>query len=666
MKPTPLLDMWQKPTGAGDPIGVLATTFTLDPDFFERHCLARFLALESVDEGSGSAEDLVARLELEESLRGPTITVLADRSALGERSSLRWDLLGCHVPTGLLHAKVAILLWANATRIIIGSANLTPAGYRRNIEIALAADVGENCVLPREVLDGLADELESYLDLVPGLAPNVPARDKATRLLELFRAEITTHRSRNTNGAVTLAPSNATMAPLDALSQVWRGPRPLLATHVSPFWDIDNPSVLKAVSALLTGRPAVDRLHRVAVTLGPDGTIAFPSAFHKDGLVDTVVQLGPIDREVRPLHAKCLTIQSNQWIAVLVGSSNHTVAGLGLGGTRRHRELNVWLGASLNTEEGRALRDLIPCGTPIDTRVAQDLQIDEDEPEELVTLPPFFQLCRLSKHEGTWSLRLGFDALPPSDDWHVALPDHTMVIDAHAWRASGTPSTFVQTLSAENLPMFLEVRWYAGQATWPVVADNRHDLPPGPTIADLQAPQLLEALASGKTLIQVLRERIGNDTKVVQPTADAGIVTDPLKRFDSRSTLLRRGRALAAALTALERRLGRPLTTLDALEARLNGPLGPRFIAEKIVMDYLQGAIPGAEALFVLAEIALSVARVDWANTLPGTERNTGLALVEAMLVALAELRTRVGNEPTDVARYAAHAIREAKRCLVS
>ena len=60
MKPTPLLDFWQKPTGAGEPVAVIATTFALEPDFFERNCLARFLEVSSVDEDTGSVDDVVA------------------------------------------------------------------------------------------------------------------------------------------------------------------------------------------------------------------------------------------------------------------------------------------------------------------------------------------------------------------------------------------------------------------------------------------------------------------------------------------------------------------------------------------------------------------------------------------------------------------------------
>ena len=110
MNPTPLLDFWQKPAKAGDPLAVLATTFALEPDFFEQNCLARFLEVSSVDESSGSVEDIVAQVEMQEMLQTASVTVLADRSAPVQRTSLLWDILGCEVQGGLLHAKVAVLI----------------------------------------------------------------------------------------------------------------------------------------------------------------------------------------------------------------------------------------------------------------------------------------------------------------------------------------------------------------------------------------------------------------------------------------------------------------------------------------------------------------------------------------------------------------------------
>jgi len=42
-----MLSLWQPPPKAGDPVGVLATTFTLDTALFEEECLARFADVQS-------------------------------------------------------------------------------------------------------------------------------------------------------------------------------------------------------------------------------------------------------------------------------------------------------------------------------------------------------------------------------------------------------------------------------------------------------------------------------------------------------------------------------------------------------------------------------------------------------------------------------------------
>jgi hypothetical protein len=665
MKPTPLLDLWQKPDGAGEPLAVLATTFAFDPDFFERDCLARFVAVESVNEGTGSADDVVARLELEEGLRAPMVAVLADRSAQAERSSLRWDLLHCQVDGGLLHSKVAILIWENVTRVVVGSANVTPAGYRYNIELVMAADLGPTCMFPRTVLEALADELESYLDLVPGLDPSVPARQRVSRILELFRTRSAEQSPTRSRLIAAIAPTNGRVQPLDSFRAVWSGAQPLGATHVSPYWDANDGTVLKAVNGLLTGRPASKLWHDVAVTIGPGGETSFPPVHLKNGLVDEVVQLGPIDENIRPLHAKCLVLHSNQWVAALIGSSNHTRAGLGMGGSRRHRELNVWLGAPADSQEGMALWDLVPLGIVVDIEAPYEPADDEDEAEELAVLPAFFQLCRLSKSSVTWSLTLTFETAASPKAWRVTLPNHDLVIDHAEWRRQGSPASGTHKLGSDDLPMFVDVEWDGAKTSWVVIADDRHELPPGFGLKDLRSAHLLEALASGKTLAQAMREKLERDAHNRQG-GSAGIVIDPLKRFDSRGTLLRRGRALAAALSALERRLARPVTTLDALEARLSGPLGPRFIARKVVDDHADGTIARSEAMFTVAEVALVVSRVAWGDVLQHVDREQGLTLVDDTLEEFVYLGSELGKEPAHLTGYLQRAIEEAKRCLVS
>ena len=42
-----MLDLWRPPTGAGDPVGCLASTYTFSPGLFDEQCLGRLLGIES-------------------------------------------------------------------------------------------------------------------------------------------------------------------------------------------------------------------------------------------------------------------------------------------------------------------------------------------------------------------------------------------------------------------------------------------------------------------------------------------------------------------------------------------------------------------------------------------------------------------------------------------
>ena len=126
-----LLDSWSPPDGAGHPVACLATSFTFESDFFTEECLARFLSLSTTSAEGDKISSIAALLEEEDRLSETQISVLIDRSTPAEKRNLRWDLLPVTAPGGLLHAKIAALIWERSARIILGSANLTSAGYRR-------------------------------------------------------------------------------------------------------------------------------------------------------------------------------------------------------------------------------------------------------------------------------------------------------------------------------------------------------------------------------------------------------------------------------------------------------------------------------------------------------------------------------------------------------
>lgn len=667
MKASPLLDFWDKPDHAGEPVALLASTFALEPDFFERDCLARFLAVSSVEEETGSVDDTVAKLELEEKLRGPSVTILADRSTRAERSSFHWDLLHCHVDTGLLHSKVAVLLWENATRVIIGSANLTAAGYRRQIELALAADLGPACLLPAPILAGIADELESYLALVD-FSSEPPAVTDARATLTLLRSRISSMNSPRSPVRVALAPTNPTTTPMDSFEAVWKGSRPLRATQLSPFWDSDQPDVLSRVRGLLTGHPARARRQRVAVTLTPTGGTPFPTSLHTH--VDAVRHLALDEDNIRLLHAKCLLVESDSWVAALVGSSNHTKAGFGL--TRvRHRELNVWLGAPAESKEGKALASLVPMGAVLAADVPDTAPIDEDETAtDDAALPLCFGLCHLGREDAdNWVLAMEVRATDAPPTWTVATPTGALIAEASAWTRAGQPEVVKVSIATEDLPLYLVVRWESEgtphETAWTVLVKDRHQLPPGLGLVDLRSEHLLRALASGKSLSQVVREELERH-QTDRARGKKGVELNPLKRLDDRASLFRRGRALAQSLAALERRLSRPVLTLGGLAARLQGPLGPSFVARK-VCEECEPDDPGekrAEAIFTVAEIALVLARVEWTEVLKQVDETAGRSMVRDALTVIDDLRSELGGEPPDVAAYGGRAIEEAVRCV--
>ena len=190
MRTARLLDHWLPPEGVGAPVASLATTFTFDGTFFAEDCIARFLMLTGARGDQDEIADIALLLEEEEKLSEASVTVLADRSAATEQHNLRWDLIDVPVPGGLLHAKVAVMLWERATRVVIGSPNLTPAGYRNQVELALAIDLEGRCAVPRRLLDDLVQELRAFVDLAPGPADRPGPKTRAHATLDRLEERV--------------------------------------------------------------------------------------------------------------------------------------------------------------------------------------------------------------------------------------------------------------------------------------------------------------------------------------------------------------------------------------------------------------------------------------------------------------------------------------------
>lgn len=158
----------------------VATSFTFDATFFETECVGRFLQMQTHPSESESVGYLIER---EEKLASARVCALVDRRHARDKESLRWDVIGVLVPRGIQHAKVALLVWGNRIRVIIGSGNLTEPGYRKNLEVFGLIEVSRTEGGDRAAVGQTIDFLEAVLGLAVGeVEPDTPRRRTADAL----------------------------------------------------------------------------------------------------------------------------------------------------------------------------------------------------------------------------------------------------------------------------------------------------------------------------------------------------------------------------------------------------------------------------------------------------------------------------------------------------
>lgn len=657
-----LLEHWSAPQHAGRPLACLATTFTFDADFFAQDCLSRFLSL-STGTGDGDRISTIASiLEEEDRLAETQVTVLADRSTRTQKRNLRWDLLPVAVPgDGLLHAKAALLLWERHCRVLLGSANLTAAGYRQQVEFGLALDLDEHCQIPRTVFIELHDELLDLVDLAPGSSEVGPkARALATLALFRQRIEAADLPAWPTAGIhIALATGRPKVNPLDRYEAVWRGGKPLRATVLSPFWDDAAPAPgIDAVRRLLTGRPAQERQLTILADISPfTGKVQGPPSLIDQGAPMSVYARP--DKERRTLHAKLVLLESDTWVAAMVGSSNVTRYGLGLH-PDAHRELNMWIGCELNSAEGKALRALAAKGDPI-VSDAQEWETPADEDE--VTghqLPYGFVDCLLHlRPEPAATLTLDPTTLPAS--WRILDPAGHPLYDSAAWSAAVEPQVRVPLAPGTPLPAYLLVRWHVDgqevESTWTANIDDRGALPPPSELREIPVHALLAALASTRPLPVAVELELRKLERVAEAGADTGL--DPLTRYD-KAHLMQRVRQSSLALMRLQERLARPASNLDAVRWRLHGALGPLTLAESVVRTSDEQMVNG-EKQFMLAELALTIAAVDWSAVRNVDERGVITREVTTVLEQIREQTQRLpSSQDATLDQYVRDAVEEA------
>lgn len=651
-----IMDAWIPPEDAGDPVGCVATSFTFSPVLFEVDCLGRFLQLETNETEDGPAY-LVEREEKLSQLI--CAAALVDQHHAKGVRSLRWDMLPARLPgKAILHAKLSLLLWSRSARLIVASANLTEDGYRRNHEVFGVLDYFDGCDTPLPVLDEIIAFLrEAVRHVDPATSTSSPAVSRWNDYLE--RVSSATRgwglmefpRSLAKPRVFAVLTGAERPSAFETLRERWpdNSSRPAKAFVVSPFFDPpEAPNApARKLWMLLKQRGETSVNYEVVCEDVPGEKAVLLHA------PKSLLEAQPGNRsqfarlkleEGRPLHAKYLRLKNDEFILSMVGSSNFTSAGLGLGGTQ-NLEANLAFTVKLESSETKSA--LLDACLPSE-KIPDNLEWrwlpradngDDTAADGLLILPHTFGQVSFGCDERQSAfVEFTFNGAPPLG-WTLYPEDgREPFLTEAVWRLQNSPAKLRAPWQNDRAPSGFRVSWTdsGGYGWWPVNVLCSAALPPPAELRNLPLEVLIDILTSAKPLHQVLQGWLRRQ-KDGQRRSDVPVI-DPHKRVDTSAFLLQRTRRVSDALIALRQRLERPVVSEQALAWRLRGPVGVMALAQALGKEKRSEH----ERCFLLTELCLELVRVK-PETAPGSLSDTHVQ--EALREVAREIRNTISSD---------------------
>lgn len=614
-----MLQLWRPPVGAGEPLGCLSSTYNFDPIMFGEQCLARFLGIDS----EPNRESLAHMLEREDRLGSTYAGILVDHAFAGVAHSLRWDLLGVRVPNGKQHAKLSLLAWQCHVRLVVSSANMTRPGYRSNFEVASAVEFSAE-ESDRALLTAAISFLRSLLGFVSRGADD-PARDRAhsflTQVEGLAGDWREPSRSRDVRLALACTVPGRDQSRRSALDELIaacrsRGPLPHEFWVASPFFDVDTDG--NRAADALSRVMARGREHRIRLCVpgehveggGRTTRVAAPRALLDAACraFDRVqVALVPCseDKDRRTWHAKMIHCFADGYSALMVGSSNFTTAGLGLGPNRNVEANLVTLVDAVH--HGRRQGELEApwqqmedVADPSSAEWIGPTLEEEDDGQEPPQRPPdwFLSATYAAGERRTITLAMVPEAMP--DEWSIeaigswpgitggAMPT---LLDSGRWAAMGRPASTTVEWGYENPPDTLRATWGSFFADLPINVDDPRALPAPASVQGMTADDMLAILGAADpsaALRAWTRSHAPTSAQDYDPALDAvpAADLDPLNLYKLSDTFLHRVRRRARDLARLKQQIERPAPSVRALEWRLRGLIGVDAIATRFAAEF--------------------------------------------------------------------------------
>lgn len=610
--------------------GLIATTFELRPEFLEMDFLPSAFGLGAWDDRSWTT-----RIALEKRLfeLDAAVVVTEARRYRGRPRSLRLDVRPAVSPRGsVLHAKVTLLLFEQAVRLIVGSANLTKQGYRENREIVAVLTASpksrKEAALITQGLIGMEAALSSWL--------TADARKLIRRAIDTLQPWL--------NGSVD--PDTAFLWTNDQ-TRLWRefidrwptGESIKRISFLSPFWSQDAGLTLTAFLGQLknVGPLAPDAEVRLLTDAfeNPNGDLipVLPPGYAAqdwDALgvrataqpVNPKVapeELGGMDNftGTRALHAKVVLVEGTQTGLAYLGSANFTGHGWGFipGAANANTEAGLILRRSLqSTAFDALLPDLVGKPVLLSNANVHILRAPEVGPPD-EPWPEFIHQVLLAPVAGNDDqLELQVEAAPDGNSflWHARLldkdgtPGESLVPLERTKDSAET--RFTVPLSPQILTRLLTdqevlVAWSACPAgrSFPlnVEASARNFLPITPGKQSIGENQLVSYYQGRIAWEQLfpdpdVGEPIGSEATLVAP-ADAGVDKSRIQSYQIRE--------FVEALTGLNQDLRVATQSEQSMRLALLGPVSPVALAQTILDAARTGRRTPTAAAFQLVEI---------------------------------------------------------------
>jgi len=610
--------------------GLFSTTYDLGPDFLEMDFLPSVFGLGAWDDRSWAT-----RIALEKNLAQlEAAVILTDaRRYRGRPRSLRLEVQPGVTPRGsALHAKVTFVLFERAVRLIVGSANLTERGYRRNREVVAILTAMQSSKreagLIYQALTGASAALDPWL--------SAGARKLLADSLDTLRSW--------TNGN---SDPDTTFIWTHGQTKLWReflgrwpgGEMIKRLTIISPFWSenagLTLSTLLKEMRKM--GTLAVDAEVRLLTDAfeGPDGHVlpilplgytaynwaALGVRATAQAVSPTVLpeELGGMEGFTgsRSLHAKVVLMEGTRNGLAYLGSANFTAHGWGFLDNQTTANVEAGLVIRRSLQAG-VFDNLIPdlAGKPVLLASGnfQSLQAPEQGPED-DPWPEFVRQVLLSPAglaDDELELVIEVDPKATPYPWSAKLldkegyPGETLIRFETAIEASTTPARV--SLSSQMLTRLLtdqevEICWSEcprGRAVpLNVEASARLRLPISPVRHRIQETDLLfyyQGRISWEELFPDPDAPAGQtDSSALPATPDTGVDKSRIQSYQIRE--------FVEALTGITQDLKAATQSESSMRLALLGPVSPVALAQTVHYAVDAGGRTPMAAAFQLVEI---------------------------------------------------------------